>query len=256
MHVDLHSSASLPEAQAVLEHGPQDAPTVPAMAVQPPHTLGVVPAHESEFLSALQAHLRPQLPQLASFVAPLGVSALQPPHALGESPVQVSEFLSLEQVSLPQLPLPHAALGAPVSTAQPPQAFFPGSAHTVLLLSALHSYLPHCPHAVPGALASVPHPPQALALTPEHFTSVFSALHSQFPQEPHEELGALASAPHPPQAFLPGSLQVTDSLSVAHSYLPQSPQSLPGSAASLEQPPQALNFESEHEVVSPSGLQA
>jgi hypothetical protein len=256
-HCDLQTSELLSTAQAVFEHAPQSAFTVPAIAVQPPHTLGMVPAHESELLSALQAHVRPHdgVPQLASFVAPAGVSALQPPHALGDAPVQVSEFLSAEQVNLPQLPLPHAAFSVPTSGVQPPQAFLPGSSQEVLALSVLHAYLPHCPHGASGALASVPQPPQALALTPEHFTSVLSAVHSQSPHEPHEDLGALANTPQPPHAFLPGSLQITDSLSAAHSYLPHAPHAVSGAATSFAQPPHALCFGSEQEVVVRSGLQ-
>jgi hypothetical protein len=250
VHCELQSSDSLPAEQAVTEHAPQEAPTVPAIVLQPPHTLGVVPAHESESRSALQAHFRPQVPQLPSFVAPAGVSALQPPHALGTAPVHVSAFLSAEQLNLPQLPAPQAAFSVPVSAVQPPQAFFPGSLQAVLALSTLHAYLPHCPHVSPGALASVPQPPHALALTPEHFTSVLSAVHSQFPQAPHEEFGALANTPQPAHAFLPGSLQVTDSLSAAHSYVPHSPHTVPGAATSSAQPPHALCFGSEHEVVA------
>jgi hypothetical protein len=232
VHCELQSSEFLSAEQAVSEQAPQVAPTVPAIPVQPPHTLGVVPAHESELRSALQVHLRPHVPQVPSFAAPAGVSAPQPPHALGTAPVHISEFLSAEQVSLPQLPLPQAAFSVPVSAAQPPQAFFPGSLQAVLALSALHAYLPHCPHASPGALVSVPQPPQALALRPEHLTSVLSAVHSQFPQAPHEEFGALANTPQPPHAFFPRSLHVTDSLSAAHSYVPHSPHTVSGAATS------------------------
>jgi hypothetical protein len=151
VHCELQSSEFLSAAQAVSEQAPHEAPTVPAIAVQPPHTLGWVPAHESELRSALQAHFRPHVPQLPSFVAPAGVSVLQPPHALGTSPVHISEFLSTEQLSLPQLPLPQAAFNVPVSTVQPPQAFLPGSLQAVLALSTLHAYLPHWPHAASGA---------------------------------------------------------------------------------------------------------
>lgn len=126
-------------AQTVTMQEPQDAPNVPEIVLQPPHALGVSPAQESEFLSALHAYL-PHVPQLPPLVAPAGVSVLlQPPHALATSPVQVSEFLSVEQVSLPQLVVPQAALSVPVSGVQPPQAFLPGSLHMVLALSALHT---------------------------------------------------------------------------------------------------------------------
>lgn len=222
VHCELQTSEFLSVAQAVTEQpaDPHDAPSVPEIAVQPPQTLGVVPAHESELRSALHAQVREHVPQLAPLVAPAGVRALQPPQAFGTSPEQVREFLSAEQASLPHFPAPQAAFSVPVSAEQPPHAFLPGSLQVVLALSALHSYLPHSPHAAPGALARVPQPPQALALTPEHCTPVLSAVHFQSPHAPHEELGALARTPQPPQAFFPGSLHVTDSLSAAHSYLP------------------------------------
>ena len=255
VHCALQTSEFLSDEQAVTEHAPHDAPRVPVMALQPPQTLGMVPAHDSELRSGLHAQVREHVPQLAPLVAPDGVSALQPPQALGAPPEQIREFLSVEQASLPQLPAPQAAFSVPVSTEQPPHAFFPGSLQVVLALSTLHSYLPHSPHATPGALARVPQPPQALALTPEHCTPLLSAVHCQSPHEPHEEFGAFAKTPQPPQAFLPGSLHVTDCLSAAHSYLPHSPHAVSGAATSLAQPPQALNFGSEHDVVVWSGLQ-
>lgn len=218
VHCELQSSEFLSLEQTVTEQAPQEAPRVPVMAVQPPHTLGMVPAHESELRSGLHAHLRLHEPQLPPFVAPAGVSEPQPPQALGTSPEQTSEVLSSEQASFPQLPAPQASFSDPVSAVQPPHAFFPGSLQAVLALSSLHSYLPHSPHASPGAFASAPQPPQALVLRPEQFTSLLSDVHSQFPQSPHEEFGALESTPQPPQAFFPGSLHVTDSLSAAHSY--------------------------------------
>ncbi len=56
VHCELQTSEFLSEAHAVTEQAPHDAPSVPDMAVQPPHTLAPAPLHDSEFLSALQAH--------------------------------------------------------------------------------------------------------------------------------------------------------------------------------------------------------
>ena len=127
LHCALQTSEFLSDAHAVTEHAPQDAPSVPAMAVQPPQAFSPGSLQAVLALSALHSYL-PHFPHATPGAF---ANVPQPPQALVLTPEHFTAVLSAVHCQSPQAP--HEEFGALANTPQPPQALNFGSEHEMVV---------------------------------------------------------------------------------------------------------------------------
>jgi hypothetical protein len=133
VHCELQTNEFRSDAHAVTEHAPQDPPSVPVMAVQPPHAFSPGSLQAVLDLSVLHSYL-PHWPHATPGAF---ASVPQPPQALALRPEHFTLVLSAVHCQSPQAP--HEEFGALAKTPQPPQALSFGSEHDVVFRSALQT---------------------------------------------------------------------------------------------------------------------